>query len=498
MRETTILVVTEADAAAYWRVALERLGFAAEVVSGGATAIPHLQSGGVSAVILNLGLSEYETIVLTIRENAPDVPLILSMRDPSQLPERVSPHKPAAAVLCFPPAPEDLEDAIQRAIACPSVPQSIDSREKSVRTKAFMGQSPGMAAIWSVLPRIAWADVPLLIQGETGSGKEVIAREVHANSQRAKKPFFKLNCAALPSELVESELFGYERGAFTGAFQRKPGIFELADGGTLLLDEIGDMDVRLQAKLLQVLQDHSFQRIGGKELITVDVRVIAATHQDLEKHIAAGRFREDLYYRLNVVNIVVPPLRERKEDLFELTRILLKKHLTHGDSIPSITAELRDTMLEWHWPGNVRELENLTRRLLVFRDCAYVTRELKTRSERSRRLQPSAENRTGASSPVGVFSTAGDQVSSPEVRALAAVDAASRQAAADTIVAALNATRWNRRQTAMLLKIDYKALLYKMKKLGIDGGTRLAFESESFVDLEAEANMKTAAAAACA
>src|SRR4051794_17868715 len=173
-------------------------------------------------------------------------------------------------------------------------------------------------------------------------GKEVIAREVRANSRRAKKPFFKLNCAALPSELVESELFGYERGAFTGAFQRKPGIFEAADGGTILLDEIGDMDVRLQAKLLQVLQDQQFQRLGGKETIKVDVRVIAATHRDLESHILEGKFREDLYYRLNVVNLIVPPLRERKEDLIALLEFLLKKHLKPDGAIPSITPELRN------------------------------------------------------------------------------------------------------------------------------------------------------------
>src|SRR5438552_15022266 len=153
-----------------------------------------------------------------------------------------------------------------------------------------------------------------------------MAREIHANSRRAEKLFLKLNCAALPTELVESELFGYERGAFTGAFQRKPGMFEMADGGTILLDEIGDMDVRLQAKLLQVLQDHEFQRIGGKDTIKVDVRVIAATHRDLEKCIQERQFREDLFYRLNVINIHLPALRERKEDVVPMAEFLLKRH----------------------------------------------------------------------------------------------------------------------------------------------------------------------------
>src|SRR6201997_2490406 len=157
-----------------------------------------------------------------------------------------------------------------------------------------------MKEIHALVAQIGWSEAPVLIQGETGCGKEVIARELHAQSPRANRPFLKLNCAALPSELVESELFGYERGAFTGAFQKKPGMFEVADGGTLLLDEIGDMDFKLQAKLLQVLQDQEFQRLGGKETIHVDVRVIAATHNDLERAIAAGKFRQDLYYRLNV------------------------------------------------------------------------------------------------------------------------------------------------------------------------------------------------------
>ena len=168
-----------------------------------------------------------------------------------------------------------------------------------------------MKEIQALVAQIGWSEAPVLIQGETGTGKEVIARELHAQSPRANKPFLKLNCAALPSELVESELFGYERGAFTGAFQKKAGMFEIANGGTILLDEIGDMDVRLQAKLLQVLQDQEFQRIGGKETIKVDVRVMAATHRDLEKAIGERTFREDLYYRLNVINVVLPPLRER-------------------------------------------------------------------------------------------------------------------------------------------------------------------------------------------
>jgi two-component system response regulator AtoC len=311
-----------------------------------------------------------------------------------------------------------------------------------------------------MLGQVGWSEAPVLIQGETGSGKEMIARELHANSQRAKKAFFKLNCAALPSELVESELFGYERGAFTGAFQRKPGIFEMADGGTILLDEIGDMDIRLQAKLLQVLQDQEFQRIGGKDTIKVDVRVIAATHRHLEEAIHEGNFREDLYYRLNVINLHIPPLRERKGDIPGLAEFLLRKHARSGAVIPAITPELKAEMLAWDWPGNIRELENFVRSLLIFQDPATAANELRAR--RTRKI-PAASPVTALRAGAG-----GDVDAGRRVPILEHVTKEQRQAEAEAILSALDATRWNRKQAAALLRIDYKALLYKMKKLGID------------------------------
>src|SRR5208282_2143438 len=230
----------------------------------------------------------------------------------------------------------------------------------------------------ALIGHVGWSEASVLIQGETGTGKEVLARELHANSPRAGNIFLKLNCAALPSELVESELFGYERGAFTGAFQKKIGMFEAADGGTILLDEIGDMDVRLQAKLLQVLQDREFQRIGGKEVIRVDVRVMAATHRDLEKAIVDRSFREDLYYRLNVINLQVPPLRERREDIFPLAERLLTKH-SSGKGV-TITHELKNALMAYGWPGNVRELENVIRKLVVLRDGGLIARELQSKA----------------------------------------------------------------------------------------------------------------------
>jgi two-component system response regulator AtoC len=285
----------------------------------------------------------------------------------------------------------------------------------------------------------------VLIQGETGTGKEVLARELHACSPRSARAFLKLNTAALPSELVESELFGYERGAFTGAVQRKQGMFEQADGGTILLDEIGDMPFQLQAKLLQVLQDREFQRLGGKETIRVDVRVIAATHRDLERAIAEGTFREDLYYRLGVVSLRLPPLRERVEDICEMAEWLLRRHSPAGQRLP-LTPEMRAAFKQYSWPGNVRELENAIRRYVILRDARPVIGDLEAREARRAMLTP-------GTAPSCV---------------LEQVKQAQHAAESETILAALRATRWNRKQAAAMLQIDYKALLYKMKKLAVE------------------------------
>lgn len=315
-----------------------------------------------------------------------------------------------------------------------------------------------MKDIQSLVAQVGWSDAPVLIQGETGTGKEVLARELHAKSRRSKKPLLKLNCAALPSELVESELFGYERGAFTGAFQKKVGMFEMADGGAILLDEIGDMNVSLQAKLLQVLQDSSFQRVGGKETIWVDVRIMAATHRNLEKAIADNQFREDLYYRLNVINVEIPPLRDRKEDILPLAEFLLKKHSVKGMAAPPITPQLKHALMIYDWPGNIRQLENYVRRLLILRDPDVIAQELHTKAMRK--------------PIIATMSSDGDDRHPVEVPAeapvLEQVTKAKEQAETEAILAALNCTRWNRKKAASLLRIDYKALLYKMKKLNVE------------------------------
>ncbi len=405
----------------------------------------------------------------------------------------------ASHFLSKPVSHDELREAVDQLLPpAPVIP--IAKRPDGLASRPELNLKAGnwISQIEPLLKRLAHSEVPILLQGETGVGKEVLARYIHDQSPRSGRTFLKLNCAALPSELVESELFGYERGAFTGAFKSNPGKFELASGGTILLDEIGDMDLRLQAKLLQVLQDHEFHRIGAKEATRVDVRVIAATHRELEAQIEDGEFREDLYYRLNVVNIVIPPLRERLDEIVPLASFFLRKHLGPDAVLPEIGPELRTTLLRHRWPGNIRELENVMRRYLAVRSPEAIIEELNRLHKRPangiRRVPARAISElhpplaaaagfggsaSGVETPMrrstdrpaavpavvpNVAPESGDNDNSE----LARLEQARKTAETDVITKALYSTQWNRKRAAALLGIDYKALLYKMKKLGID------------------------------
>jgi two-component system response regulator AtoC len=461
-KDRLILVAADdAEIRGYLEMALRCEGYGVEAVADGEEALNCFAMGmPISAVLLDVMLPGRDglQVLRELRGSGRSLPVIVISGAPSPGLVVEAMRIGASDFLGKPITHESLRRSLKGVFGAdePEPPQAVGV---AIPGPLFFGFSQAMRELQTMVKLVARSETPVLIQGETGSGKEMLARHVHANSPRAQEPFVKLNCAALPSELVESELFGYERGAFTGAFQRKPGMFEIADGGTLLLDEIGDMDFKLQAKLLQVLQDHEFQRLGGKETVRVNVRVIAATHNDLEKSMAAGLFRQDLYYRLNVVSLYVPPLRERKDDIIPLADFLLDKHCP-DELAPELTPALQQALLLHDWPGNVRELENVIRKLTVIRDPALIAQELNSRSARKNlAVQPLLD---GPARPAPA---------PPAAPILEQVTRAKQQAETEAILAALNTTHWNRKKAAALLKIDYKALLYKMKKLGLDGAS---------------------------
>jgi two-component system, NtrC family, response regulator AtoC len=461
----TILVGEDAlEVREYLETALKCLGYSVVSAQDGDEVVNFLRSerSRVSAVLLDITMPQQDGVetLKEIRRIDPQLPVIVisGVSSPGSIVAAM--QSGASDFLAKPVAPQDLKRALGKAFENGKSHDYVVANHPAVQANgSFLGRSRRMQDLQSRIKHIGWSEAPVLIQGETGCGKEVLARDLHANSPRAGKIFLKLNCAALPSELVESELFGYERGAFTGAFQKRVGMFEMANEGTLLLDEIGDMDVRLQAKLLQVLQDHEFQRIGGKEVIKVDVRIMAATHRDLDRAMAEGVFRQDLYYRLNVINVQLPPLRERTEDILPLAEFLLRKHAPSGTGAPAITPDLRQAMQIYQWPGNVRELENTIRKLVALGDADFLATELRTRV-------PGQLSPVAPAAPPPVAPKAVD-VENTRTPVWEQVKIAKRQTEADAIVTALDAARWNRKQAAALLQIDYKALLYKMKTLKI-------------------------------
>jgi Nif-specific regulatory protein len=307
----------------------------------------------------------------------------------------------------------------------------------------IIGNSGPMRQVYEQVAQVAHTNTTVLIRGESGTGKELIAHAIHYNSLRAKKPFIKVSCAALPETLIESELFGYEKGAFTGAQTRKKGRFEMAEGGTLFLDEIGDLNLSTQVKLLRVLQEREFERLGGIDTIKVNVRLIAATNKDLEKAIGEGSFREDLYYRLNVFTIFVPPLRERKPDVMLLADFFLEKYaMEHVKNIKRISTPAIDMLMSYHWPGNVRELENTIERAMLICDGNVI---------HGHHLPPTLQTAEESGTVMSVTLTE-------------AVEAYEK----DLIMDALKSTRGNRAKAARLLNSTERIINYKVNKYSID------------------------------
>ncbi len=317
----------------------------------------------------------------------------------------------------------------------------------------IIGQSAAIVGVYSILDRVADTPTTVLVTGESGTGKELVARALHEGSSRRERPFIKVNCAAIPHDLMESELFGYEKGAFTGAVASKPGRFELASGGTLFLDEIGTIPIEMQVKLLRALQESEFERVGGIKTIHVDVRLVAATNSDLKKEIAAGHFREDLYYRLNVVPIHLPPLREREQDTLLLARHFVKKFDARlGKRVEGLEPEVDRALLSYPWPGNIRELENVIERAVLFCDGERIRlQDLPPEVREDKNVPPPSSSAT----PMP-----GDGLKEQ-------VKAAMSRLERELIVHALDQTGGNVTHAARLLKISRKGLQLKMKELGL-------------------------------
>lgn len=388
-----------------------------------------------------------------IRALHPSLPIVLLARAVDLKEVLQAARMGASDVILKPFVKSDVDHAIEQHLKSGS--SAASDGENQVQEipldedTTFVLSCRRMREIESQCRLVASADIPVLILGESGTGKEVATLFIHKMSQRSNRGFLKVNCAAMPADLLESELFGYEQGAFTGAVKSKPGKFELCNGGTIFLDEIGEMPAALQAKLLQVLQDGTFARLGGRYTMRVNVRVIAATNVDIKEAIAQKKFREDLYYRLNGFTLKMPPLRERGEEIPIFAHFFLRKvALKHGTLPPPISPLLLQALCSYHWPGNLRELENMMKRYFILNDEHAIISDL---------------GPAQITVPASVI--AGDPTAASNLKRL--VKSVKGDAESAAIAQALEGTGWNRKAAASHLQISYKALLYKIKQYNL-------------------------------
>ena len=351
---------------------------------------------------------------------------------------------------------KEVEIHIQSVLEKNRLKLELDHLRSELKAKSqyenLIGDSSGMMQIKAVIEQVADSELTVLIRGESGTGKEIVARMLHSLSSRKSGPFVKVNCAAIPHELLEAELFGYEKGAFTGAHKTKPGRFEMANKGTIFLDEIGDMPLELQSKLLQVLEQYEFMRVGGIKTIKVDTRIVCATNRELEKALKEGTIREDLFYRLNEVTLILPPLRERKEDIPLLIEHFLQKYYAlYSKNYRPLSPATLELLQDFDWPGNVRQMENLIKQVVVREDENVLRDAIQSRSVES------------GSPPISTHPVSDPKNFSLKIRVGVAV--ASEEKA--LITQALHKTNWNRRKAAQILEISYRSLLYKIKEYAI-------------------------------
>ena len=346
------------------KTCLSRKDFDVTVVNNGLSALELLERENFDLIISDQQMPQMSgsELLAALQKKGSEIPLIMITAYGTITQAVEAMQNGAADFITKPFTAQDLERIVERVL----LPESKASRQRTPRQnrgRPIISQDPLMKRVLEVGEAVARSEATVLIQGESGTGKELIARFVHASSRRSQQPFVAVNCAALPASLLESELFGHEKGAFTGAQNRKSGKFEMAHGGTILLDEISEMELALQAKLLRVLQEREVDRVGGKDPISIDVRVLATTNRNLEDNVREGKFRADLYYRLNVIPLTLPPLRERKSDIKLLTEYFMRQFL--GENAPRLSDEVLDALMNHPWPGNIRELQNAVQRAAI-------------------------------------------------------------------------------------------------------------------------------------
>ena len=442
---------------------LKRAGYTVTSVADGEAALEALEETSYGAVISDLRMPRLDGMRLLklIQSRWPDLPVII-LTAHGTVDTAVEALKLGARDFITKPFDkEDVIKVVSKAVASQRLERDASSAAAAEGGAygrfGIIGRSQGMIRIFDIVEKVAATPSTVLIQGESGTGKELIAKALHGYSDRTDKPFIKVNCAAIPDTLIESELFGYEKGAFTGATTRKPGRFELAHGGTLFLDEIGEVSTEMQVKLLRAIQESEFERVGGVETVRVDVRLVAATNRDLAKEVAEGKFRDDLYYRLNVVPVQLPPLRQRREDIPLLTEHLLKRYAKRlGRATEGVSESAMDVLLHYDWPGNIRELENVIERTLLFCDGPEIE---------AGDLPAELEGRVSAALP----ST--DPIPPVGVTSLKhAVKLTTQRLERKLIEQALKETNGNVTHAAQKLEISRKSLQNKMKELGLREG----------------------------
>ena len=455
MRGKILIVEDGAANRDYLTELIQIMGYQVNAVEKKSEFVTALHSYAPDLLLLGSSYNsgQVKAFVEVLEREKPGTP-VLCIQDGSRA-ERWKQPFVGARVSCIPVH----FDSAQLKRAIDNLAQEQPLSDFQMLDETIIGDSPAMVQLKQHIARLSQSDVTVLISGESGTGKELAARAIHTLSARATKPFIKVNCAALPNNLLESELFGFEKGAFTGAYQKKPGKFELAHGGTIFLDEISELQLPMQAKLLQVLQDDEVSALGSTSNISIDTRVVAATNADLSKMVAEGRFRSDLYFRVNVVSMYIPPLRERKSDIPLLCEHFLEKYAgRYGDQFQRVRDEVIERLHKHNWPGNVRELQNFIQGVAVLGEDEGFYKNIGPNGLAHSVLKGRGAKRGSRAGKGGLVKRPLKEVCKE----------AARRAETDAIVDALFYTHWNRRKAAELMKVSYKALLNKVKEYGIE------------------------------